>query len=111
MTITTSFPRSGKSRLADWGSTGCDGIWCSAGSARGQRVRQRETARIVADAYGDAGLRFPEPVVIQEFDEYQGGAVLEHGLPRLLETNSELRELHRAFQNSSSSDQRLVSNT
>jgi len=74
----------------------------------GPRVRQRDTARIVADAYGDAGLRFPEPVVIQEFDEYQGGAVLEHGLPRLLETNSELRELHRAFQNSSSSDQRLV---
>ena len=56
--------------------------------------------------YRDAGLPFPEPVVIQEFDEYQGGAVLEHGLPRLLETNSEVRELHQAFQNSSSSDQR-----
>jgi broad specificity phosphatase PhoE len=74
----------------------------------GPRVRQGDTARIVAEVYRDAGLPFPEPIVIQEFDEYQGGAVLEHGLPRLLETNCELRELHRAFQNSSSSAQRLV---
>src|SRR5579864_3164503 len=67
----------------------------------GPRLRQRHTGRIVADAYRDAGLPFPEPVVIQEFDEYQGGAVLEHGLPQLLDTNSEFRELHQAFQNSS----------
>jgi broad specificity phosphatase PhoE len=74
----------------------------------GPRLRQRDTGRIVAGAYRDAGLPFPESVVIQEFDEYQGGAVLEHGLPRLLDTNSEFRELHQAFQNSSSSDQRSV---
>jgi len=74
----------------------------------GPRVRQKDTARIVAEVYRDGGLPFPEPAVIDEFDEYQGGAVLEHGLAQLLETNRELFELHRAFQNSRSSDQRLV---
>jgi broad specificity phosphatase PhoE len=74
----------------------------------GPRARQKDTARIVAATYRDAGLRFPEPVVMQEFDEYQGDAVLEHGLPRLLESNCEVRKLHQAFQNSSSSDRRLA---
>jgi broad specificity phosphatase PhoE len=73
----------------------------------GPRIRQRHTARIVADVYRDACLPFPEPVVMQEFDEYHGDGVLEHGLPLLLERNSEVRELHQAFQNSSGSD-RLV---
>ena len=74
----------------------------------GPRARQKDTARIVAEVYRDAGLPFPEPVVIQEFDEYQGGAVLEQGLPRLVESDGEIRKLHQAFQNSSNSDQRLV---
>jgi broad specificity phosphatase PhoE len=74
----------------------------------GPRAWQKDTARIVAASYRDAGLRFPEPVVMQEFDEYQGDAVLEHGLPRLLESNCEVRKLHQAFQNSSSSDRRLA---
>jgi broad specificity phosphatase PhoE len=70
----------------------------------GPRVRQKDTARIVAEVYRDAGLPFPEPVVMQEFDEYHGDGVLEHGLPRLLESNSEVRGLHQAFQNSSGPD-------
>ena len=63
-------------------------------------------ARIVAEVYRHAGLPFPEPVIIEEFDEYHGDAVLEQGLPQLLESNEEVRELHRVFQNSSNSDQR-----
>lgn len=72
----------------------------------GPRVRQKDTARIVAAVYRDAGLPFPEPVVIQEFDEYPADAVLDQGLPGLVESNSEVRNLHRAFQNSSSPDRR-----
>jgi broad specificity phosphatase PhoE len=72
----------------------------------GPRVRQKDTARIVAAVYRDAGLPFPEPVVMEQFDEYHGEAILEHGLPQLLESNNEVRELHRAFQNSTDSDQR-----
>ena len=70
----------------------------------GPRVRQKDTARIVADVYRDAGLPFPEPLVMREFDEYQADAVLEQGLPRLVESDAEVRKLHQAFQNSSGSD-------
>src|SRR5271169_312272 len=37
----------------------------------GPRVRQQETARIVAEAYRSAGASFPEILVMSEFDEYQ----------------------------------------
>jgi broad specificity phosphatase PhoE len=74
----------------------------------GPRVRQKETARIVAEVYRDAGLPFPEPVVMREFDEYRADAVLEQGLPRLLESNNEVRELHRSFQDSSNPARRLM---
>jgi broad specificity phosphatase PhoE len=70
----------------------------------GPRVRQKDTLRIVAEVYRDAGLPFPESVVMQEFDEYHGDDVLEHGLPLLLENNNEVRGLHQAFQNASGSD-------
>ena len=72
----------------------------------GPRVRQKDTVRIVAEVYRDAGLPFPEPVIMEEFDEYHGDAVMEQGLPQLLEKNEEVRELHRSFQNSSNSDRR-----
>src|ERR1700752_4988224 len=70
----------------------------------GPRIRQKDTASIVAAVYRDAGFPFPEPVVMQEFDEYHGDGVLEHGLPLLLESNSKFRGLHQAFQNSSGAD-------
>ena len=74
----------------------------------GPCVRQKDTARIVAEVYRDAALPFPEPLMMQEFDEYQAEAVLQQGLPRLLETNNEVRELHRAFQDSTSPPRRLA---
>ncbi|HJY87290.1 MAG TPA: histidine phosphatase family protein [Candidatus Acidoferrales bacterium] len=73
----------------------------------GPRTRQAETARIVGEAYRRAGLSWPDPVVMEEFDEYQADAVLEQALPRLLESSSHVRELHRAFQRSGSSGEKL----
>jgi broad specificity phosphatase PhoE len=70
----------------------------------GPRVRHKQTAKIVAAVYRDAGIPFPEPVEIPEFDEYQAEAVLKQALPRLVESNNEVRKLHQAFQNSSGSD-------
>jgi broad specificity phosphatase PhoE len=67
----------------------------------GPRARQRETARIVADAYRSAGLVFPETVIMSEFDEYQAEAVLRECLPQLLQVNAEIRELRRAYEDSS----------
>jgi broad specificity phosphatase PhoE len=67
----------------------------------GPRVRQKGTVALVADAYRKAGIPFPNPSVLQEFDEYQGEAVLERSLPGLLETDPTIRDLHAAFQSSS----------
>jgi len=68
----------------------------------GPRVRQRETVRIVAEAYRSAGVDFPETVIMNEFDEYQAEAVLRECLPQLLRENAEIQELRRAYENSES---------
>jgi broad specificity phosphatase PhoE len=78
------------------------------GVCSGPRVRHKETAQIVAAIYRDAGILFPEPVVIPEFDEYQAEAVLKQGLPRLIESDGKIRELHREYQNSITPEQRLA---
>jgi broad specificity phosphatase PhoE len=78
------------------------------GVCSGLRARHKETEQIVAAAYHDAGIPFPETVVIPEFDEYQAEAVLKQGLPRLIESNSAIRELHRAFQDSTNPERRLA---
>src|ERR1022692_1815150 len=72
----------------------------------GPRVRQLETARIVAEAYRSAGLGFPKTVVMSEFDEYQAEAVLRECLPQLLQVNAEIKELHCAYKDSSESGER-----
>ncbi len=69
----------------------------------GPRVRQRETARIVAETYRSAGVDFPEAVVMSEFDEYQAEAVVRECLPQLLQVNAEIKELRRAYEDSSES--------
>src|SRR5437016_3128501 len=63
----------------------------------GPRVRQIETARIAGEAYTKAGLPWPDPAAMDEFDEYAGESVLDASLPQLLENNPMVRELHRAF--------------
>lgn len=73
----------------------------------GPRARHRDTARIVGKAYQRTGLAWPEPVAKEEFDEYQGDAVLEKGLQQLLENSDHVRELHGAFQKSESPSERL----
>jgi len=72
----------------------------------GPRVRQLETARIVGEAYRSAGLFFRETVVMSDFDEYQAEAALRECLPKLLRVNDEIRELRRAYENSSESGER-----
>jgi broad specificity phosphatase PhoE len=66
----------------------------------GPCVRQQDTLKIVSDAYARAGLEFPEPLALPEFDEYQGEAVLKRSLPGLLESEPNIRDLHAAFQSS-----------
>ncbi|MGB7148638.1 MAG: histidine phosphatase family protein [Terriglobales bacterium] len=62
----------------------------------GPRARQRETARIAGDAYRSAGIAFREPMIMNEFDEYQAEAVLRECLPQLLRDNPEVKEMRWA---------------
>jgi broad specificity phosphatase PhoE len=74
----------------------------------GPCVRQKDTLTLVSDACRKAGIQFPEPLVLPEFDEYQGDVVLERSLPGLLENDRSIRDLHSAVQSSSSSAERRV---
>ena len=65
----------------------------------GPKVRQRETARIVGEAYKSAGLPWPEPIVLAEFDEFQAEVVMERTLPQLIESDSDIQRMHQAFKN------------
>jgi broad specificity phosphatase PhoE len=72
----------------------------------GPRVRQKETLKLVNDAYLQASLKLPEPAVLPEFDEYQGEAVLESSLPSLLKSDKNIRALHTSFESSADSSGR-----
>ncbi|HYL11215.1 MAG TPA: histidine phosphatase family protein [Candidatus Acidoferrales bacterium] len=72
----------------------------------GPRLRQRDTARMVAQAYRDAGVTFPDPVVMDEFDEYQGDAVLERSLPALTQNDPQIRKLRDAYEASVDPEER-----
>ncbi len=74
----------------------------------GPCVRQQDTLKLVSDAYAKAGLKFPKPLVLSEFDEYQGEAVLKRSLPALLESEPRVRDLHAAFQSSTGTAEERV---
>ena len=73
----------------------------------GPRVRQIETARIAGEAYSAAGLTWPDPIVMPEFDEFRAEAVMEQNLPRLLESDAEVRKLHEAFKSSATREEQF----
>src|SRR5277367_3222453 len=66
--------------------------------ATGPRERQRRTAAIVAQSYAEAGVTFPEIVVIPEFDEYQAEDVVKTSLAALVAEDRGVAALHQAFQ-------------
>ena len=72
----------------------------------GPRTRQKDTAKLAAAAYRTGEVEFPEPIVIDEFDEYDGEAVLRKSLPGLLESGDSIQVLHEAFlQSATASEQ------
>jgi broad specificity phosphatase PhoE len=74
----------------------------------GPCARQKDTVKLVSAAYQRAALNFPEPQVLQEFDEYQGEAVLRGGLPALLAKDPRIRNLHDEFQSSTTNAAKRV---
>jgi broad specificity phosphatase PhoE len=72
----------------------------------GPRVRQIDTARIAAGAYRQLGVPFPEPGVMEEFDEYQGEDVLRKSVPELLKRDAKIRDFYAAFQSAVQADEK-----
>lgn len=59
----------------------------------GTLQRQIDTAHIVGTVFEQHGRPWPEPVVMAGFDEYAAEAVLQHGLPQLVERHEHIRKL------------------
>jgi len=70
----------------------------------GPCARQKDTVKLVNAAYHQAGLNFPEPETLPEFDEYHAEEVLRGSLPALLEKDQKIRDLHAAFQTAADTD-------
>jgi len=64
----------------------------------GPKQRQRDTLRLAGEAYKKAGVPWPEPELLTDFDEFQAEAVIERALPGLLESDELIRTMHRAFE-------------
>lgn len=72
----------------------------------GPRKRQRDTGRIVGEQYQQAGLPIPELIELPEFDEYDADGIMTELLPQLLERDVRFRQLHEAFVQSASDEER-----
>src|SRR5688572_20884173 len=64
-----------------------DEVYC------GPRLRQQQTAGVVGAVCARAGRRWPEPVVLPEFDEYDFGSLLRHLAPVLSDQDAAFAEL------------------
>ena len=64
----------------------------------GPRLRQRDTARLAGEEYIKAGACWPDPAVIQEFDEFAAELVIQRSLPSLLGSDAEVQRLHWDFE-------------
>ena len=63
----------------------------------GPARRQIDTGKIAGRAYRDAGIDWPEPVHLPEFDEYPGIEVMRSFLPALIEKHEDIRLLDAEF--------------
>lgn len=63
----------------------------------GPARRQSGTGEIVRQIYAEAGIEWPEPVCLPEFDEYPGIEVMRAFLPGLIDKHEDIRILEAAF--------------
>jgi broad specificity phosphatase PhoE len=66
----------------------------------GPRRRQRQTVETVAERYRQAGLDWPEAVVMPELDEYDITGLLSRLVPSLAQRDSAFEELVAAYHDS-----------
>jgi broad specificity phosphatase PhoE len=78
---------------AFWVSNGIDfdEVYC------GPRVRHRDTAAIVGTVFTGAGRSWPDPVVLEELDEYDLGSLLQHLAPDLSRRDAAFADLQEGY--------------
>lgn len=59
----------------------------------GPRQRHQQTAAVIAASYRQAGIPFPEPIVLEELDEYDLSGILERLAPALARKNKDFASL------------------
>lgn len=67
----------------------------------GPQKRQTHTAEIVRDCYAQAGLKFPEIIIIDEMREYDGDGIIKGLLPQLVAGDDRIRQLAEEYEKSS----------
>lgn len=65
----------------------------------GVQQRQKHTLELVRDSYTRAGLHFPEPTVLDAFNEYDAEALMTQLYPRLLADDHRLQQLAEQMPN------------
>jgi broad specificity phosphatase PhoE len=75
----------------------------------GPRSRQRRSAEIAGAALQEAGYPWPDPVVLDDLDEYDLRGLLHRLAPRLAGQNEEFARLTRAYEDSAEPTERLRS--
>jgi len=83
--------------------------WLRTGATFGQvyygpACRHLRTGEIVADVYRRAGANWPEPMRLEELDEYSGIEVVRTFLPGLMETHEDIRALEAEFRQAGEQD-------
>jgi broad specificity phosphatase PhoE len=73
----------------------------------GPRLRQQKSAELTGDAYRAAGLNWPEPVVLEDLDEYDLHGLLHRLAPQLARRDSEFAQLVETYRENASEAERF----
>ncbi len=72
----------------------------------GPRIRHIRSCDVVGQVFQRTGLRWPKPVVIEEFDEYQAESLMRVAMPLLRERDERINRLNQSFRQSEEPNQR-----
>jgi len=73
----------------------------------GPRVRQKQTASLIGEAFRETGGQWPEPVVLDELDEYDLSGLMTHFAPVLGQRDTQFARLIEANRQSVETQDRL----
>lgn len=75
----------------------------------GPRVRQKRSAELAVAAARQAGLTLPDPVVLQDLDEYDLHGLVHHLAPELVRSRSDFAGLVAQFRSSTGEQEKFRS--